>query len=315
MALIKTAGGVAPPTEIHFLGELVMKRHLFPSVEGLEAKSLLSQFGFAMAAMEQPVAHVTPRASTNAQSQLAITLTTNQSSYTVGQNVQMTMTATNDTNHDVTVGVGPSTTVFSISQNGHVIWRSPSEPQYIEKRVLAPGESFTVTANWTATATGNFVVSNQMAPQGPVAMFSVTPSGPASAVAVAADPPTASPISPAESPQATNAASGVAFTFTTNESSYTLGQNVRMTLTGTNDTNHDVTVGVGPSTTVFSISQNGHVIWRSPSEPQYIEKRVLAPGQSFTVTANWTSTATGNFVVSNQMAPQGPVAMFSVTAS
>ena len=118
-----------------------MKRHLFPSVEGLETKSLLSQFGPGTAAMESPVAHVAPRESTNAQSELAITLTTNQSSYTVGQNVQMTMTATNDTSHNVTVGVGPSTTVFTISQNGQVVWRSSSEPLplYIERRVLLPG--------------------------------------------------------------------------------------------------------------------------------------------------------------------------------
>ena len=87
-----------------------------------------------------------------------------------------------------------------------------------------------------------------------------------------------------------------------------------MTLTGTNDTDHDVTVGVGPGTTVFSISENGQVIWRSNSEPQYIEKRVLAPGQSFTVTANWTATATGSFVVSDKIAPQGPKTNFTVTS-
>jgi hypothetical protein len=111
-------------------------------------------------------------------SALAINLTTNQSSYSVGQTVLMTMTATNDTNHAVTVAIGPGENAFFISQNGQIVWRSDSGalPQYIARRTLEPGESLTLQADWTASLTGSFVVSNQIAPQGPVATFSVTAS-------------------------------------------------------------------------------------------------------------------------------------------
>ena len=88
----------------------------------------------------------------------------------------MTLTATNDTTQDVTVSVGPSTNVFSISQNGKVVWRSNEgyQPDYeIVAKVLGPGQSLTMTASWTATATGTFAVSSTMAPQGTVATFTV----------------------------------------------------------------------------------------------------------------------------------------------
>jgi hypothetical protein len=285
-----------------------MKRQLFPSVEALEMKALLSQFGVAAVAPQQFPAQPIEGPTPTVRSELAISLTTNQSVYTVGQNVQMTLTATNSAKHAITVGVGPSTTGFSISQNAQVIWQSSSgpEPLYIEVRVLQPGQSFTATANWTAMGTGTFVVSNQMAPPGTVATFSVETSKPVAAVA----PPVTPPVNPP-------GASALAISLTTNQSSYTVGQNVQMTLTETNDSNQAVNVAVGPGLNAFFISQNGQIIWRSNAGavPFYIELEVLGPGRSLTLTANWTATATGTFVVSNEIAPQGPVATFSVTGS
>jgi hypothetical protein len=123
-----------------------------------------------------PVAPVTPApVSPGATSGVAISLTTNQSTYLLGQTVQMTLTETNDTKHDVTVRVGPSVDGFSITQNGQIVWQSNSgmQPDNIRLEVLAPGQSLTVTASWTATVTGTLVAQNQMAPQGPVATFSV----------------------------------------------------------------------------------------------------------------------------------------------
>jgi hypothetical protein len=106
---------------------------------------------------------------------LAITLTTNQSNYTVGQLVQITLTVTNDSNHDVTIWVGPNTNVFFIAQDSAIVWQSNSRPSRrpTVAHILHPGQLLTLTAAWTATETGTFVVSNQIAPQGPVATFSV----------------------------------------------------------------------------------------------------------------------------------------------
>jgi hypothetical protein len=313
-----------------------MKRQSYPCVEALEAKALLSHSGVAMAGPRHHEAEVAKSERRRVQSELAISLTTKQATYTAGQNVQMTLTATNHTKHNATVADGPSNTVFSISQNGQVVWRSSSASQAIERIVLRPGHSFTVTANWTANGAGNFVVSNELAPKGPVATFSVAASQAATvapAVAPVAtpvapvDPPIAPvgppvapvdpPVAPVNPPVEPVGGSALAISLTTYQSSYTVGQNVQMTLTETNDTNHDVTVGVGPSLDGFFISQNGQTVWRSNSGaiPMYIERRVLDPGQSVTLTADWTASATGTFVVSNQVAPQGPFATFSVAGS
>ena len=115
-------------------------------------------------------------------SNMVYSLTTNQSVYTVGQNVQMSLTATNDTTQDVTIWVGPNSNVFSVTQNGKVVWRSNEGPQPLYPtvaKVLKPGQSLTLTAEWKAAATGKFDLPNQLAPQGPVATFSVVASQPA----------------------------------------------------------------------------------------------------------------------------------------
>jgi len=202
----------------------------------------------------------------------------------------------------VTVLDGPNTNVFSITQNGQTIWRSNSGPQPLFPtvgQVLVPGQSLTLRANWTATSTGTFVVSNELAPQGPEATFSVVASQPV--------PPVSPPVG-----------SDLAIRLTTNKLRYTVGQVVQMSLTATNDSNHNVTVLDGPNTNVFSITQNGQTIWRSITFPPSLRptvQRVLHPGQSLTLMARWTANATGTFVVYNQLAPQGPTATFSVEAS
>ena len=278
------------------------RQQLRPSIEGLETKALLSHFGAGVAMQHARIAR--EAGNRLVESELAMSLTTNQSSYTVGQVVQMTMTATNRTHHDVKIWVGPGLNAFVITQNGQAIWRSNSGPQPLYptvRRVLLPGQSLTLTANWTATATGTFGVHNQMAPQGPVAKFSVTATNPMG-------PPIVGP----------PVGSGLAISLTTNQSSYAVGQAVQMTMTATDDTNHNVAVWVGPETNVFFITQNGQTIWQSNSGPEPLVptvERVLDPGQSLTLTASWTATASGTFAAHNELAAQGPVAKFSVTAS
>ena len=97
----------------------------------------------------------------------------------------MILTATNDSNSNVMIWVGPKLNVFSITQNGQTIWRSNSGPQPLIPtvgRVLHPGQSLALMAHWTANATGTFLVHNQLAPQGPTATFSVAAIQPTSVV-------------------------------------------------------------------------------------------------------------------------------------
>jgi hypothetical protein len=123
-----------------------------------------------------PIAPIFGPVSTS--SQLAVSLTTDQTSYMAGQVVHMTFTETNDTGHAVFADYGPSVDGFYISQGGRTIWRSNSgvNPMFIVQRLLMPGQSLTLTANWTATAaSGTYVVHNQMSASATATFHIVAP--------------------------------------------------------------------------------------------------------------------------------------------
>jgi hypothetical protein len=125
-------------------------RRVLPNVEALEGKSLLSP--------------------------LAVTLTTNRHCYRSGAVVRMTLTETNVSGQDVTVGIGPSVDGFAVACRGVRVWSSTAQavPELIAERTLAPGQSLTVCARWLAPrASGIYRVTNQAAPNGPVARFRI----------------------------------------------------------------------------------------------------------------------------------------------
>jgi hypothetical protein len=157
-----------------------------PIIEPMESRNLLSAIGPVRAgvyfsgdpfpvrfspiarapALRMPiVSNLTPIEPGNPASPLAVSLTTNRTNYTPGQVVHMTLTETNDTGHTVFVNYGPSIDGFYITQAGRTIWRSNAgvNPFFIVHRMLLPGQSLTLSANWTATAApGTYVVHNQM---------------------------------------------------------------------------------------------------------------------------------------------------------
>jgi len=151
-----------------------LKHQMRPSVEGLENKALLSHVAASLVAHHVAAAHDAQLVETGS---MAAALTTNKPTYNPGQVVSMTLTLTNNSNHNETVLLGPSVDGFSITHNGTVIWRSNQgvEPQYIAKDTLRPGQSVTLFGHWTATATaGSFVAHNQMYPTSPVASFTIS---------------------------------------------------------------------------------------------------------------------------------------------
>jgi len=139
-------------------------RSRIPVLEPLEGKALLSSVA---------AAPVGPVAVASANEGVVVQLTTNQLVYHEGQAVQMTLTETNMTNHDVTISVGPSIDGFYVTKKGKEVWASNTgpQPQYILLKTLAPGQSFTLTATWNgqsnigsaSTPTGTLVVHSQVA--------------------------------------------------------------------------------------------------------------------------------------------------------
>ena len=83
-----------------------------------------------------------------ATSKMAVSLTTNQTTYSPGQVVQMKLTMTNTSGQNETVALGQQHRWILRHPNAKVIWRSNSgvEPQYIVRRLLKPGQSITLTA-------------------------------------------------------------------------------------------------------------------------------------------------------------------------
>jgi len=160
-----------------------MRHQLRPNIEGLESKALLSHLAAGLMEHAAIQVRILPHrpARLLALSDLAVSLTTNQSIYSRGEIVRMTLTMTNRTNQNIKVAIGPSIDGFNIRHNGRLVWLSNPQPQpeYVVLRTLHPGQSIVLTANWTVGApTGSFVVHNQLFPNGPTAGFTVTNNGP-----------------------------------------------------------------------------------------------------------------------------------------
>lgn len=133
-----------------------MKRRTAFSLEALEGRSLLSG--------------------------LATSLTTDRSSYQVGQPVVMTFQETNTSSTPTTVTDGPSVDGFDVMQAGHVVWRSNGgiNPLFIRLVPLGPGQSMTLTATWngvpqggSSLVPGTFEIINQLDPHGASATITI----------------------------------------------------------------------------------------------------------------------------------------------
>jgi hypothetical protein len=125
--------------------------------------------------------------------------------------------------------------------------------------------------------------------------------------------------------------SSLAYSLTTDQSVYQVGQPIELTFTETNTSAQPVTVAVSP--TDFSVSQYNAVIWQSDAANagQPPTSETLLPGQSVSQTASWDGTeayafpsigdssrssqvnAFGTFAVSNPSAPEGQTATFQIT--
>jgi hypothetical protein len=242
-------------------------------------------------------------------SDLAVTLTTDESVYQAGQPIVMTLTETNTGSQPVGFVVGPSIDGFDVSENGKPVWQSNAgiNPMFLVEEMIQPGQSYTLTATWDGVpnlpfqymfggqppvlAGGSFTVTNQLDPNGASASFTID-----------------SPLS---------------YSITADQGNYSVGQPIQITSTETNTSSQPVTVNTTPSD--FAITQEGigaplaNVLgtWGTQSATE-----TLQPGQSISETATWNgfanvgsqagANAWGNISVSNPTAPQGVSADFSI---
>ena len=107
--------------------------------------------------------------------------------------------------------------------------------------------------------------------------------------------------------------SAIAYSLTTNQSTYQPGQPIEMTFQETNESSQTISVEDGPSIDGFTVTQDGTTVWRPmrAPNPMFILVETLPPGQSLTLTATWdgiptggTSPVSGQFVIFNQLNPE-----------
>ena len=118
--------------------------------------------------------------------------------------------------------------------------------------------------------------------------------------------------------------SSLAYSLTTTEAVYQVGQPVVMNFTETNVSDQPVTVEKGASIDGFNVSFGGTEMWQSNAgnAPQSIAQVTLLPQHSLTVTATWDGVTnpassvvnTGTFTVTNQLAPQAASATFEIAS-
>jgi hypothetical protein len=115
--------------------------------------------------------------------------------------------------------------------------------------------------------------------------------------------------------------SAIAYSLTTNQSTYQPGQAIEMTFQETNESSRTILVDEGPSIDGFTVTQDGSTVWRSNAgaNPMFILARSLQPGQSLTLTATWdgiptggSSPTSGQFMLTNQLNPKAAWAMVTI---
>jgi hypothetical protein len=164
-------------------GKTITQRYTFNIIPGsgpYDLSDLTGTFEAGFGPQNDPTLYSTSfQVDAPSPDDLATSLKTDQSTYTLGQPVNMTFTETNNGDQPIAVVTGPSS--FQISENGMAIWNSASalllpEPTWT---TLPPGQSYSQTASWNglpntgtlSSLSGVFAVSNLLDQEADTASF------------------------------------------------------------------------------------------------------------------------------------------------
>jgi hypothetical protein len=216
-------------------------------------------------------------------------LTTDQSVYTAGEPVQITLIETNEGNEPVTVD--NTQLVFSVGK-GIIFWESSASgnPTAV---TLDSGQSDSQTVTWDG-------IPNDLSFDAGVNTWGTFTAQ--VGLGLFTDPLATTTF---------QTANPLTYSLTTDESAYTLGQPVQVTLNETNSSDQPVTFDPG---CFFVIDNNGNQVsslflgWTT--NPTTV---TLQPGQSYTLTATWNDTP--DFVVDGAALNSWGTFIVSITAA
>ena len=254
--------------------------YTWPSLIGSSPKS--SQINtFGSFVVSNPNAPAGLTATFQITDPIVSTVTTDQSVYQLGEQVQMTYTEVNTSDQSITIP-HPQPAGFGITHNGTAVMIDAVIAIYYSgTETIAPGQVFTTSQTWNGIPifdpsgpgdlTGTFVVN-----YGPTANDTEATT-------------TFQIVAPSPDELATSV--------TTDQSVYQLGQPIQLTFTETNVGTTPVQVSQGPSS--FNITQNGTQIWNSlvadlsPYQWQLGSSTwaTLQPGQSYTQRGTWNGAS------------------------
>src|SRR5215469_16044969 len=209
-----------------------MRRVARPRAEFLERRSLLSGATGSIPATALPL--LGPAVLVRPDPGFDVVLTTDKTSYAVGEPVDLTLTETNTTDHPISVATG-DVAPLSILQNGSDFWDSDGGPHAIHSNVIelltvAPGQSVTSHFVWNGASNDNPLIGQTGTFE---ARFPVGPGEAVSTTFTVQPPP-------------------ISLTLTTDKTSYAVGDPVHMTVTETNNTDHVIDFTRTASTEVFT---------------------------------------------------------------
>ena len=241
---------------------------------------------------------------------LVSTISTNQSVYQVGQQVDITFVETNSSPNPIVILPSGAFAVIDVATDAAVFTQPVGQNAML---TLQPGQSLTQTATWTATQPGSYDLAYQNGqvaasgafqvvqtpigkpptgqnPQPPVGNNPPAPN-PQPPIVVGNNPPAPNPqppISVGNNPPVPNP-QPIAVSLTTNHQQYGPGQSVVISFTLKNTSSQTITIPPSSASDGFSVISGSTMIWHTSRTTRAIKAkaRTLSPGQSITYQATW----------------------------
>jgi hypothetical protein len=215
-------------------------------------------------------------------SQFTTTVTTDRPIYDLGEPIQFTYTETDTGTEPLAVLNGPD--AFEVRSNGTAVWDSTDPitlPASSGWYTLRPGQSHTQTLTWDGdVGTGSFTVSNLLDPNATSATFQIQS---------VPNPPQSNP-NP-QPPIGITSPSPVLASLSTGQTSYKVGQSIRLSVILNDVSASKLTVRQRHSIDKLTVLAGSTVVYESTRVVRPLTAKMIKPGNRLQLTTVWSGEA------------------------